>query len=122
MGRFTEYSAWALALVLLLAAPGLSSAETAEDNYRTYCVQCHGITGKGNGVNVRDMSVQPRDHTDAAGMAGLSDERLFKAIKEGGAAVTKSTLMPPWAGVLSDEEIHDLVRYLRVLCKCEGKG
>jgi len=68
------------------------------------------------------MSVQPRDHTDAGGMGGLSDDRLFKAIKEGGPAVTKSVLMPPWGGVLSDAEIHDLVRYLRVLCACQGRG
>ncbi|MDH5527994.1 MAG: cytochrome c [Nitrospirota bacterium] len=97
-------------------------AANAELLYKTYCVQCHGATGKGNGINVRDMSVQPRDHTDAAGMVGLSDDRLFKAIKEGGPAVTKSVLMPPWAGVLTDEEVHGLVRHLRVLCACEGRG
>jgi cytochrome c oxidase cbb3-type subunit 3 len=123
MGRRfgTAMLAVALATVLAMgAAPGAARAAEAEALYKTYCVQCHGITGKGNGINVRDMSVQPRDHTDAKGMGGLSDERLFKAIKEGGPAVTKSVLMPPWGGVLSDEEIHDLVRYLRVLCKCRG--
>lgn len=112
----------AAALALAGGPADTARAADAELLYRTYCVQCHGIHGKGNGINVRDMSVQPRDHTDPEGMGGLSDDRLFKAIKEGGPAVTKSVLMPPWGGVLSNEEIHALVRHLRVLCGCRGRG
>ncbi len=122
MRRNTKRLFAAVAAMLWMLLPGVALAESAGDNYHTYCVQCHGLSGKGNGVNIRDMSVQPRDHTGALGMGGLSDAHMFKAIKEGGAAVTKSTLMPPWSGVLTDEEIHDLVRYLRVLCNCEGRG
>ena len=70
------------------------------------------------GVNIPDMSVQPRDHTDSKEMSARSDAELFKAIKEGGRAVDKSLLMPAWRGVLSDEQINGLVRYLRQLCKC----
>jgi cytochrome c oxidase cbb3-type subunit 3 len=92
--------------------------ERAEDNYKTYCTQCHGVQGNGKGINVRDMSVQPRDHGDAKAMSARSDQDLAKVIKEGGLAINKSVLMPPWGGVLSDEEIGDLVQYLRVLCKC----
>ncbi|MEW6312652.1 MAG: cytochrome c [Pseudomonadota bacterium] len=97
--------------------------EGAADNYKTYCVQCHGMEGNGKGVNIRDMSVQPRDHTDAKSMSGRSDAELFKVIKEGGPAIDKSVLMPPWGDTLSDEEIQDLVQHLRGLCKCQfGKG
>jgi cytochrome c oxidase cbb3-type subunit 3 len=93
--------------------------ETAADNYKAYCVQCHGMEGNGKGVNIRDMSVQPRDHTDAKSMSGRSDETLFKVIKEGGSSISKSVLMPPWAGTFSDEEIKDLVGHLRTMCKCK---
>ena len=104
----------------LLWTPSVSWAkERAEDNYRTYCWQCHGMQGDGKGINIRDMTVMPRDHTDPQEMSARSDEDLFKAIKEGGQAVSKSVLMPPWGGVLSDEEIWDLVRYLRKLCQCQ---
>jgi cytochrome c oxidase cbb3-type subunit 3 len=51
-------------------------------------------------------------------MRNLSDEIIFKTIKFGGEANKKSSLMPPWDGVLSDDEIRDLVKYLRKLC-CE---
>lgn len=109
----------ALAIAMVLSVAPASAREKAEENYKTYCWQCHGMNGNGNGINVRDMSVQPRDHTYGKEMASRSDEELFMAIKEGGPAVSKSVLMPHWDGVLSDEEIHDLVRYLRQRCQCE---
>jgi len=62
--------------------------------------------------------VQPRDHTDAKAMSGRSDDMIFKVIKEGGPSIDKSVLMPPWGDTLSDDEIKDLVAYLRKLCKC----
>jgi cytochrome c oxidase cbb3-type subunit 3 len=107
-------------LVMALLLPGIGSANDAEENYRTYCWQCHGMAGKGNGVNVRDMSVNPRDHTDGAEMKSLTDARIFKAIKGGGSAVSSSVLMPAWESVFSDQEIGELVAYLRVLCNCKG--
>ncbi len=106
-------------LLMLLSFGPAVAGEKAEDNYKTYCWQCHGMNGNGNGINVRDMSVQPRDHTYGKEMASRSDEELFMAIKEGGPAVSKSVLMPHWDGIFSDEEIHDLVRYLRQRCQCE---
>ncbi len=93
-------------------------AETAKDNYQTYCVQCHGLEGNGKGINVADMSTQPRDHTDAKEMSARTDEELFKVIKEGGQSITKSVLMPPWGSTLSDEEIQGLVKHLHQLCQC----
>lgn len=110
-----------LVLLLLLTAFSIQAQakETPADNYKAYCVQCHGSEGTGKGLNVRDMSVVPRDHTDAKSMSGRSDETLFKAIKEGGPSIDKSILMPPWGSTLSDEEINDLVQYLRMLCKCK---
>ncbi len=110
-----------LLLVILLAALSVpaQAKETAADNYKAYCVQCHGMAGNGKGVNIRDMSVMPRDHTDAKAMSGRSDETLFKVIKDGGPSIEKSVLMPPWDGTLSDEEIKDLVQHLRMLCKCK---
>ena len=109
-----------LFLLVLLATccTQIQAKEAAADNYKAYCVQCHGSDGKGGGVNVREIAVVPRDHTDVKSMSGRSDETLFKAIKEGGASIDKSILMPPWDATLSDEEIKDMVQDLRVLCKC----
>jgi len=111
-----------LFIVVLLLSPLAEASETAKDNYRTYCMQCHGMQGTGMGLNIRDMSVQPRDHTDAKSMGSRSDEEIFKVIKEGGFAISKSVLMPPWGDVFTDDEISDLVKYLRDLCKCKFGG
>jgi len=114
--RKNKFSLVAFILLALFSVSAQSS--TAEDNYKNFCWQCHGMTGDGMGLNVQDMSVQPRDHTSAKAMGGRTDADLFKVIKEGGLAIDKSVLMPPWGNSLSDEEINDLVRYLRKLCKC----
>ncbi len=106
------------ALALLMPAWAAHAAD-AKTNYQTYCWQCHGMTGNGKGVNTPNMAIQPRDHSDANGMKGIPDAQMFKAIKEGGLAVSKSGLMPMWGHTLSDSEIKDLVKYLRTLCKCQ---
>jgi cytochrome c oxidase cbb3-type subunit 3 len=119
------YSPLNAAVALLLFAS--SAASAAEPNphavklYNTYCVQCHGINRDGNGINSRDMSVKPRDHTDSKAMGDTPDELLFKAIKEGGLSVNKSVLMPGWGGVLSDDDINELVAYLRSVSKTNSK-
>jgi len=95
--------------------------QRAVRNYDTYCVQCHGINRNGRGINSRDMSVQPRDHSDAKGMGDIPDEEIFRVIKEGGLAVNKSVLMPAWGNVMNDDEIKELVAYLRHVCNC-GKS
>ena len=95
-------------------------AEKASDNYKLFCVQCHGTAGVGKGINSPYLAVQPRNHTSAKDMEALSDDNVFKAIKLGGVAVGKSTQMPPFGGILTEAEIKDLVKHLRGMCKCEG--
>lgn len=87
----------------------------AEMLYQMFCSQCHGIQGNGKGINAPYMFVKPRDHTSFAEMSALTDDRLFAAIKFGGAAVNKSSLMPSWGATLKDSDIQLLVEYLRRL-------
>jgi cytochrome c oxidase cbb3-type subunit 3 len=121
------FSVAGLALASCLMLPSANAAAADEQyakaarNYDTYCVQCHGINRNGRGINSRDMSVQPRDHSDAKGMGSIPDEEIFQVIKEGGLSVNKSVLMPAWGNVMSDEEIRELAAYLRHVCNC-GSG
>ena len=106
----------AAAAAALLAAGTSHAAEPsphAVKLYNTYCVQCHGVNRDGNGINSATMAVKPRDHTDSKAMGDTPDDVLFKAIKGGGLAVGKSVLMPRWEDVISDDEIKELVAYLR---------
>lgn len=114
---------FAAAALLGFAAQPASAQEDAKYKesahlYDTYCTQCHGVNRNGKGVNTAGMAVQPRDHSDAAGMASIPDDEMIKVIHLGGASANKSALMPPWASVFTDEQITNMVAYLRKVCKC----
>jgi mono/diheme cytochrome c family protein len=91
-----------------------------EKVYAHYCAPCHGIKGDGKGFNAQHLDPRPANHRDAQFMNRRSDRELHDAIKGGGKAVGKSTLMPPWGETLSETQISSLVSYLRKLCKCPG--
>jgi mono/diheme cytochrome c family protein len=112
------------ALLALLALPSLASAGDAEAGKSTYmgnCMTCHGATGKGDGPVGAALTPKPRDFSvgdfafdaDGDGTKG-SDADLTAVIKQGAAAFGGSPLMAPW-GQFSDEEIGNLVAYIRTL-------
>jgi cytochrome c553 len=110
----------AVAVALFAIIAHSAEAASAEESYRHYCGQCHGEQGKGDGINAPLISVEPRNHTDSAEMAKLSDTHLYEAIAEGGKKVNKSTLMPYYQYTFTKDEIQALVQYLRKLCNCKG--
>ncbi len=88
--------------------------------YQWYCTQCHGMSGKGNGINAPHTAVPPRDHTKGEYLETRSDEQLFHVIKFGGLAGGRAPCMPRWGHTLDDPTIHSLVSYIRELCECEA--
>ena len=105
------------AIVLGGAAASAADLNAAKENYTTFCVKCHGASGKGDGPSAATLKTRPRDFTDCDRMAKISDDVMFTAIKEGGEAAGLSKDMPPWKQGLEDAEIHDLVAYVRTFCK-----
>lgn len=113
--------------VLIAAAPldarGPTLAQAAEKgdpaagkaHYQALCAPCHGASGKGDGPAAAALDPKPRNHTDGAYMNTLSDEQLATVIKNGGAAVGKSPLMPPWRDSLNEAQVRDLIAHLRSL-------
>ena len=90
--------------------------------YTNTCALCHGTEGKGDGVAAAALDPKPRDLSEASYASTLSDDHLRKVISEGGASVGKSPLMPPWGGVLSQDDITNVIAYIRTdICKCEYK-
>jgi mono/diheme cytochrome c family protein len=59
------------------------------------CALCHGKAGKGDGAGGRGMKPPPRDWTDPAWGASVTDDHIATAIVKGGAGVGKSATMPP---------------------------
>jgi len=114
-------------VALAIAAPGLARAQSATEGqkvYTTYCSSCHGDKGRGDGAAGKALPVKPADHTDGKLMNSFSDEFLINIISKGGAAVGKSSFMPAWGGVLKDDQLQDLLAYLRSIAsppKASGK-
>jgi hypothetical protein len=52
---------------------------------------------------------------DGAVLNGESDTSLHQIIALGGSAVGKSAMMPPYGASLTQDEIDDLILYLRVI-------
>ena len=88
--------------------------EAGKKLYETRCAVCHGPDGKAAIPAAQALNPKPRDHTDGAYMNALSNEHLAKVIKEGGAAVGKSPLMPPQAD-LNAEQLEDVIAFVRSL-------
>ena len=87
--------------VFLLAAPFSWAGDVFKgaDVYRDHCRGCHGASGRGEVGNTPDFTLGE----------GLlqSDMALMQAI-----AVGKG-VMPGYRGVLSDEDILDVISYIR---------
>lgn len=94
-------------------------AAKGEAHFKLYCVVCHGETGHGDGVGAAALPPpKPRNLSEKAYMDTLTDEHVFKVIKEGGASVGKSMFMTAWGAILkTDEAIHDVAAYVRTLAK-----
>lgn len=82
--------------------------------YEHYCQICHGEEGKGDGTNSSLLETQPRDFTDPAFWEKqTTEQRVFDAISEGGVVNGKSVLMPAWGRTLTDDQIRDLIVFVR---------
>lgn len=109
-------------LILTSIEPSTGLAASAGENFQRYCAQCHGPKGRGDGVNAgKDLAAAPKDLTNVEELSKLTDDRIANIISKGGARNDLSSLMPPWGNTLTGEEIRDLVRFIRDLCKCAFK-
>jgi mono/diheme cytochrome c family protein len=98
------------------ATPGDPVARGAA-HYKLLCATCHGEDGCTPGPGSAGLDPQPAKHCDGNYMNKLTDEHLFKTIKQGGASVGKSPLMAPWGGTLTDDQIRDVVAFVRSVAK-----
>jgi mono/diheme cytochrome c family protein len=111
---------WLFVVLMLLAVEAIpaSGAETKtgaspQSIYETKCARCHGVSGKGNGMQAKMVFwMKMPDLTDSAYMHTRSDEALFQIIRGGG-----KTGMPAFGLQMTDREMKDLVGYVRSFTK-----
>jgi mono/diheme cytochrome c family protein len=98
--------------VVLSAAPAWAAGDPqrGEPLYQRYCAGCHGVDGRGGGKNFMP-------HVGALAKKGytelLEDSYLAAITAEGGEAFGKSAFMPAWKSKLSQQDIFDVIAYIR---------
>ena len=105
--------------VALLSVVGVASVGSAigadmakaKIIYKDKCLKCHGETGKGDGPKADTLETKAADYTDKKKMATFTDADLIKITKDG------KKPMPGYATKLSDQEIADVIAYIRTFAK-----
>jgi mono/diheme cytochrome c family protein len=77
--------------------------------YANYCVTCHGINADGNGRAARLHNPRPANLR----ASDKNDAYIGLIVRRGGEALGRAPGMPPWAEELTDEQIKDVVAFVR---------
>jgi quinol-cytochrome oxidoreductase complex cytochrome b subunit/mono/diheme cytochrome c family protein len=81
--------------------------------YRQYCLTCHGSDGRGTEMKASMPSIP--DFTNRTWQEGLSKAQLAVSILDG-----KGTLMPAFRERVGDDQVQDLVAYIRAFGPARG--
>ena len=96
---------------VLLAQPS-ETLDHGQAIYREHCMECHGTTGKGDGVKAPFLSPRPGNLISAATSA-KTDQELLRTIAQG----KPRTAMPAWQNVLPAEDQQAVLQYIRSLVR-----
>ena len=88
---------------------GSDAAGDGAQVFKNNCASCHGPQGHGDGPAGAALNPQPKDLAELQDIAG--DDFLFWRISEG----VDGTSMIGWSGILTDEQIWQLVSFVRTL-------
>ena len=109
--------------LLSVAVSPVMAQGNAEAGAKVYkeqnCRECHGETGKGDGyiLPMLKVEVQIQDWTDKSVMSTMTDEYLAEIIVKGGEALGKSDIMLSYADKLNEQQVKDLVAFIRSLAQ-----
>ncbi len=79
--------------------------------YDRNCAVCHAVDGHANTPVAKLLETRPRNFADPVEMARVSDDQIYRAIKDG----KPGTAMAAWGQVLSELEVGDLMDHIRGL-------
>ena len=102
-------------LALAQSLPG--GQKNGERIFQQHCVGCHGTSGDGLGPDIKELIVPPANFR-ALKSRTKTDMELYLAIKQG----VLFSPMHGWADRLSDQEIREVVNYIRSLAPFNPLG
>lgn len=83
--------------------------------YYSYCIACHGWLMHGDGPSASELNPRPRTLTRGDYMNKKTNLELFAVIKGGGEVVSLSSSMPNWGNVLQDQDIWNIIAFMRAM-------
>ncbi len=94
--------------------PVTDEPSEAEVVFGQICAACHGIGGMGDGPGAATLNPKPRNYTDPAWQASITDQTIKDTIVKGGQAMGKSAMMPAQPKLADKPEVLDgLVKIIR---------
>jgi mono/diheme cytochrome c family protein len=88
-----------------------ASRNEGSEHFRHHCQICHGLDGQNTGVPFAEKMSPPVADLAMPDIQKYSDGQLKWIVQNG----IKMTGMPGWQGILDDDEMWKIVRYLRHL-------
>ena len=88
------------------------SVNAGQQLYQRHCATCHGKNGQGGSGN--DLIPAAPSLIGTQWKHGSSDGEIFKSIKQG---VPPDFNMTPWGDQLKDQDIWNIINYVRSLAK-----
>ena len=109
---FRRLSSLLFALALLATA---ASAESTAANWALHCQKCHAADGSGKTPYGEKLGA--RDYRTDAIQQSFTDEQALEALRTGVKDAAGKLKMVPLNDRLTEQEMRDLVAYLRTLRK-----
>ncbi len=109
-GSLTERQRWDMVAYVMSMSVSKEQLAQGRSAYVMLCQDCHGESGKGNGLRAAGLSAALPDWTNPASLSQMSDEDIWRAITEGAGAE-----MPGYADSLKPEMRWALASYVRTL-------
>ena len=102
-------------------APSADATAQAQKMFETVCAMCHGMDGAGTGPAAATLNPKPRNYTDPAWQASVTDDEIRRTILLGGQATGKSASMPGQPQLKEQPEVLDgLVKIIRGFKKSDA--
>jgi mono/diheme cytochrome c family protein len=105
----------------LLAAERVEAGPADATGKRLYverCAPCHGDDGGGDGPAAPALEPRPQNFRDAAFWKERGADQLRQVVRHG----KPGTMMQPFEGVLTDDEIEAVVAYVERFRPAAGAG
>lgn len=128
--RYFLRAALPLFLAAILAAPPAAAkpgdVDRGAEVYEKRCMGCHGEEGEGDGPAAELLNPPPRDFS--AGQYKIktttfddmvpNDEDLLRMVRDG----MPGTAMPGWGDILSEQEMWDVIAYIKTFAGLEEEA